>query len=264
MNLPNLCSQVAEISQLAADFIMKESAAFDRQKVEFKGLNDMVSYVDKEAEQMIVERLHKILPQAGFIAEEGTGTPIEGGLNWVIDPLDGTTNFIHGIPYFSVSIALVEQNTPILGVVNDCNHKAVFYGTKGGGAYCNGKPIFISPEMQLSQNLIVTGFPYNDFSRTQQYLQLFTDLMPACQSIRRMGSAALDLAYVACGRFGAFYEYNLKAWDVAAGTLLVREAGGRVTDFSGNDDCIFSRELLGAGHIHPEMLSRIQTYFGKS
>lgn len=262
MQLENLVKQVIDVSKEAGDFIRQERKSFDSDKIEYKGLNDMVSYVDKTAESIIVTRLEKILPEAGFITEEKTRNVVADRYNWIIDPLDGTTNFIHGVPSYSVSIALKEYDQLILGVVYEINLDECFYAWKDAPAYLNGKVIKVSRNPAVSSSLIATGFPYYDFGKQQAYIELFAELMKSCHGLRRLGSAAVDLAYTACGRFEAFYEYNLNPWDIAAGIVILQQAGGQVTNFKGGDEVLNSRELLATnGKITGEMLEIIQKYF---
>lgn len=263
MNLPPLTAQVITLSRSIAAFIRTESARFTEASVESKSLNNLVSYVDKGAEQRFVDGLAELLPEAGFIAEEGTG---ERGpeLNWVIDPLDGTTNFVHGIPCYCTSVALMRGDEALLGVVLEITRDECFSAWKGGGSYLNGTPIKVSDRRTLVESLLATGFPYDDFGREAQYMELLRALMHNSRGIRRLGSAAADLAYVACGRFEAFYEYGLNPWDVAAGALIVQEAGGTVTDFQGNGHYVFGEEIVASnGLIHPELIGPIGKFFGR-
>ncbi len=262
MPLQNIVTQVIALSKEAGAFIKQERSTFNQDKIEYKGLNDMVSYVDKTAEEMIVTGLEKILPEAGFITEEKTKNKIAERYNWIIDPLDGTTNFIHGLPVFSVSIALQEYGELVAGVVYEINLDECFYAWKGAPAYLNGKEIKVSNCPTISNSLIATGFPYYDFEKQPQYIELFTYLMKNCHGLRRLGSAAVDLAYTACGRFDSYYEYNLNAWDCAAGIVIVRQAGGEVVNFKGGDEVLETRELLATnGKMTGEMLEAIGNYF---
>lgn len=262
MQLQNITQQVIEIAKQAGEFIRQERKAFDPDKIEYKGLNDMVSYVDQTAERIIVEGLKKVLPESGFITEEKTTTIVGERYNWIIDPLDGTTNFIHGLPAYSVSIALKEYDELVAGVVYEINQDECFYAWKGAPAYRNGKEIHVSKNATVSTSLIATGFPYYDFSKQAQYIELFTELMKSSHGLRRIGSAAVDLVYTACGRFDAFYEYNLNAWDVAAGIVIVKQAGGDIVNFKGGSEVLEARELLASnGKITQEMLTAIQKYF---
>ena len=265
MDYELLCTQVLGVVRLAGNFIRKESMNFDSNKVEFKGLNDLVSYVDKQAEVILVENLAELLPGSGFITEEQTTVKRGEVYNWIIDPLDGTTNFIHGIPTYSVSVALYEDGKPVIGVVYEINRGELFYAYKGGAAYLNNKEIHVSNRNLVADTLLATGFPYYDFEKQPQYMALFTELMRKCHGLRRIGSAAVDLAYVACGRFDAFFEYNLNAWDVAAGAFIVQQAGGKVMNFSGGEEFIETRELLATNNrIDEELLIDIKKHFKAS
>ncbi|MDR6941524.1 inositol monophosphatase family protein [Mucilaginibacter pocheonensis] len=262
MELIKITNQVTEIAKQAGDFIRQERKTFAPDKIEYKGLNDLVSYVDKTAEKIIVEGLQKILPEAGFITEEKTTTTVGERYNWIIDPLDGTTNFIHGIPSFSVSIALKEYDELVAGVVYEINLDECFYAWKDAPAYLNGKEIRVSKNLTVADSLLATGFPYYDFGKQAAYIELFADLMKSCHGLRRLGSAAVDLAYTACGRFDAFYEYNLNSWDIAAGIVIVKQAGGQIVNFKGGAEVLDTRELLATnGNITEEMLATIQKYF---
>jgi len=262
MHLESLTSNVTEIAKQAGDFIRQERKNFSPDKIEYKGLNDLVSYVDKNAEKIIVAGLEKLLPEAGFITEEKTTTKTGERYNWIIDPLDGTTNFIHGVPTYSVSIALKEYDELVSGVVYEVNLDECFYASKDTPSYLNGNEIKVTNTDQLKASLIATGFPYYDFGKQGAYMGLFTELMRSCHGLRRLGSAAVDLVYTACGRFEAFYEYNLNAWDIAAGVLIVRQAGGEVVNFSGGNEVMNTRELLATnGKITKEMLGVIHKYF---
>lgn len=262
MDYELLCTKVIAITRLTGNFIRKEAMAFDANKIEYKGLNDMVSYVDKNAEKQLVRNLSKLLPEAGFITEEETVNTYGKDFTWIIDPLDGTTNFIHGIPTYSVSIALYEGNLPVIGVVYEINRGEMFYTYKGGPAFLNNKEIRVSNNSNLSQSLLATGFPYYQFDKQPQYMQLFTEMMQKCHGLRRIGSAAVDLAYVACGRFDAYFEYNLNSYDVAAGAYLVQQAGGIISNFAGGDEFIETRELLASnGKVTDEILQTIKKYF---
>lgn len=263
MLLPELCQKVIAITKTTGTFIRTEAQSFDRSKIEHKGLNDLVSYVDKQAEEQLVKELQQLLPEAGFITEEGTVTERAAEYNWIIDPLDGTTNFMHGLPLFSISIGLMQHSEIVLGVIYEVSHDECFYATKGGGAFCNEKPIRVSGIEKLADSLIVTGYPYTDFGKTDTYLQILKAYMQQSHGVRRLGSAAIDLAYVAKGIFEGFFEFNLNPYDVAAGVILVREAGGYVSMFTDNDgDPVFDREIVASnGRVHSEMLEVIAKYW---
>jgi len=264
VNLSHISEEVRKVTAHAQAFIMHEFKNFKRHKIENKGVNNLVSYVDREAERMIVAGLQKIMSEAGFIAEEGTGEKVENGYNWVIDPLDGTTNFVHGLPFISISVALMYHDQVLLGVINDMVHNDVFHAVKGEGAYLNTRKIEVSHTPKLADALVATGFPYEDFDRMPEYMNMLRDMMRSSHGLRRIGSAALDLCYLACGRFDAFFEYNLKPWDVAAGVLIVEEAGGIVTDFAGGNNYVFGRELVAANQfIHHEVLNMVAQNFSR-
>ncbi|MGB4291376.1 MAG: inositol monophosphatase family protein [Bacteroidales bacterium] len=264
MKLESLVPDVVKVAEKAAHFIMSEMEGFSPFDIEEKGANDFVSYVDRESERIISEGLQRLLPSAGIIAEEITTTQGDGKYRWIVDPLDGTTNFIHGVHPFSISIALEGEGELLAGVVYEASGREVFTAWKDGGAWLNGKRINVSSAVKLSDSLVATGFPYKDFSRLQEYLNLLGYLMKTTQGIRRMGSASLDLSYVACGRFDIFFEYSLKPWDVAAGTLIVREAGGTVTDFNGRKENITGEEIIASnGKVHPEILEIINKFMHK-
>jgi len=262
MDLSVLTNKVISLTKGVGEFIRGESQVFDREQIEYKGLHDMVSYVDKTAERDLVKGLAIILPEAGFITEEQTSTILSDEYNWIIDPLDGTTNFIHGVPAFSISIALQHKNELVLGVVYEINRKECFSAWKNGGAYLNGKRISVSNAPTIENTLLATGFPFYEFSKMEKYLNVLRVLMQKCHGLRRIGSAAVDLAYVACGRFDGYFEYNLNSYDIAAGMVLVREAGGQTFDFNGGNDCFARREIIATnGRISSELLEVIRKEF---
>lgn len=265
MNLNDLQENVITLCREVGAFMKAEQATFDLSKIEQKtSFNNLVSYVDKESEKRIVARLEKLLPGSGFIGEEGTHTESANGYQWIIDPLDGTTNFLHGLPIYSISIGLAKEGKMILGVVHEVSHGECFHAIAGQPAFCNGQEIRVSPVHSLSQSLLATGFPYYHTDKKDAYLEIIKTFLEQSHGIRRLGSAAIDLAYVACGRLEGFFEYNLNAWDVAAGGFLVQQAGGTVTDFRGGNDFLYGGELCASGHIHAEMLAIIQAHWGIS
>jgi myo-inositol-1(or 4)-monophosphatase len=261
MNYENINKKAIEIVKETGAFIRKEAQQFSSEKIEVKGLHNFVSYVDKGAEERLVTLLHKLLPEAGFIAEEGTASNNGETLQWVIDPLDGTTNFIHGLPPFSISVALMDGTDIKMGIVYEINLDECFYSSGNGNSWLNGQKISVSKASTLQDSLIATGFPYTDFHKMKPYLDSLEYLMKNTHGARRLGSAAVDLSYVACGRFDAFYEYSLKPWDVAAGAFIVQQAGGKVADFKGENNYIFGEELVSANAlIYNEFLNIIQRY----
>ncbi len=244
MNLENICQQVIDLTKSVGEFILSEKNNITHLNVEEKGSHDFVTYVDKTSEQKLVDELTKILPEAGFIAEEGTSVKKGDIYNWIIDPLDGTTNFIHGLTPFAISIALMENNKIILGVVHELGLDECFYAWKDSPAFLNGEIIKVSEKTKIADSLIATGFPYYDYKRIKPFLESLEYFMENSHGVRRLGSAATDLAYVACGRFEAFYEYSLSPWDVAAGAFIVQQAGGKVSDFKGENNYLFGKEII--------------------
>lgn len=259
--LAQLCTDVTILCKEVGTFIRTEAVGFSADKIEHKGLNDLVSYVDKAAEEQLVAGLQTLLPGSGFITEEGTIKQEFETYNWVIDPLDGTTNFIHGLPVYSIAVALMHHDELVIGVVYEINKDECFYAWKGSKAYLNGKEIRVSKNSTLGKSLIATGFPYTNFKGIDNYLSILKELMHVSHGVRRLGSAAVDLAYVACGRFDGFFEYNLNAWDVAAGALIVQQAGGKVCNFSGGAEFIEKREILASNAlVEPEMLGLLKGF----
>ncbi len=257
-----LCYQVCGAAKQAGLFIMQERKAFSMDKVETKTFNQLVSYVDKTAEEMLVEALQKIMPAAGFITEEATIATEQKEFMWIIDPLDGTTNFIHALPVFSVSIGLMQNNELLLGVVYECNRDEMFYAWQGSKAYLNNEVIYVKQNAELSKSLLATGFPYYDFEVMENYLSALRYLMVNTQGMRRMGSAAVDLAYTACGRFDGFFEYGLHPWDVAGGAFIVQQAGGKLSTFSGGNDYVFDKTLIASsGALYEPFYEVIKTHF---
>ena len=246
MNLEKLCTEVIGIVKDTGQFIAGERENFQLDAVEKKGKSDFVSYVDKEAEKQLVEKLHQLLPEAGFITEENTAGNQGETFKWIIDPLDGTTNFIHAIPPFAVSVALIQGDEIVLGVVYEITMDECFYAWKDGAAYLNGEIIQVSQAATTTDALIATGFPYYNFERLDGYIDAMSYFMQHAQGVRRLGSAATDLAYVAAGRFEAFWEHALHAWDVAAGVIIIRQAGGKVTDFNGGNDFLFGGQIVAS------------------
>jgi len=260
-DLKHICSEIEAAAGEAGSFILEESKRFDINRTEIKGLNNFVSYVDKGAEEILVKRLSILIPDAGFVTEEGTSEKIGLKYCWVIDPLDGTTNFLHGFHPYAISIALKEYDKIVAGVVYEVNGNEIFKAWKDGGAWLNGTRIYVSNAVKLADSLIATGFPYSDFGRLDRYMSCLAHFCKHTHGIRRLGSAAMDLAYVACGRFEAFYEYGLKPWDVAAGILLVREAGGKASDFSGNEKNLTGEEFLASNSlVYREILEVVNKF----
>ena len=267
MNLEIIAQKTIDIVKIAGEFIKIEATKFSSESIEYKAVNNVVSYVDKGAEEILVDGLRKILPEAGFITEEGTVEQSkENELNWIIDPVDGTANFVHGLPVYCVSVALVQNKKPIVGVILHLGTDELFWAWKDGGAMMKRgetetQNLKVSSAKTLSASLLATGFPYYQFEKQQQYLEILKELMQKTHGLRRMGAAAIDLAYVAMGRFEAFYEYNLQPWDMAAGILLIQEAGGYVTDFSGGENYLFGGDIVAGCEVQKELLAVIKSHW---
>lgn len=262
MNLEQTCTDVIDLCKQVGKYLEANVNQLSDDMITVKAHMDFVTQIDKEAERLLVDGLSLILPEAGYIAEEDTSTKVGDRFDWIIDPLDGTTNFIHGVIPFCISIALKDKDELVLGVIYDPLQKECFYAWNSGGAWLNGNPIKVSSKLKLNESLIATGFPYTDFSLIDEYMNSLRDFMTKTHGVRRLGSAAMDLAYVACGRFEAFYEYHLKPWDVAAGTVLIKEAGGTVCDFHARPNYLFGESYVGTnGVIHNEFMEIIQAHF---
>jgi myo-inositol-1(or 4)-monophosphatase len=223
--------------------------------IEFKGETDLVTEVDKECERLIVAGLHREFPAHDILAEENDYGATNAPYKWIIDPLDGTTNFAHGFPWFAVSIGLEVNGEVRLGVVYHSMLSEMFTAVKGGGAFLNGTPLHVSKRQPLRGALLATGFPYDPGPDRENNFANFVNFQQAARGVRRAGAAALDLAYVAAGRFDGFWEGLLKPWDMAAGQLLVEEAGGRVTNYDGELHSVYDHRIVASnGLIHGEML----------
>lgn len=227
-------------------------------EVEYKGEVDLVTEMDKRAEDGIIDDIKAAFPDHGILTEESAERKSDSRYRWIIDPLDGTTNYAHGFPIFCVSIALEDDGEVVLGVVFVPVLGELFTAEKGKGAFINGKPIKVSSTRELDKSLLATGFPYDIRNTEKNNLDNFRNFSLKAQAIRRAGSAAIDLSYVACGRFDGFWEMKLNPWDVAAASLIVSEAGGRLTDFSGGEFSIFGSECLATnGLVHGQMLETL-------
>lgn len=266
MSLPleQLTKKVTEACRQADQQIIqpiRQQADLQVKNKDNSGRN-FVTQADLDTEKFLKQTLNDILPGCGFIAEESFDGSITKELNWIIDPIDGTTNFMHNMPPFCISVALAFENDVQLGVIYDLFSKEVFYAWQGGGAWLNGKPITVSKTNTLRESLLVTGFPYEQGTHFDQWLSLFGNFLTKAQNVRRLGSAAIDMAYVAAGRFEAFYEYNLSPWDVAAGCIIVQEAGGKLSDFDGGSNYLFGKQIVCSnGMIHEQVLSELNRFF---
>ncbi len=244
----------------AAAIINRASTQTDLLTVHSKSPNDFVTEVDRAAEAAIVEVLRDAYPQHGILAEE-SGESGTSEFQWIIDPLDGTTNFIHGFPQYAISIALARNGVLEQAVVYDPTRNELFTASRGGGAFLNDRRIRVSKRVRLGESLIGTGFPYREFEHIDAYLATFRELTQKCAGIRRPGAAALDLAYVACARLDGFWEFGLKPWDMAAGALLIQEAGGLVSDLAGDADFMVSGNVVaGSPKVFAQLLSVVQAH----
>lgn len=263
VELEELILSVVEVVRRVGAYISSQKYKVSLEEANIKGRNELVTEIDRTAEQMLIDQLTK-LRKSEILSEEFNPHVDVRKVDscWIIDPLDGTTNYVHGLPFYAVSVALWQEGTLQLGVIYDVERRLVFYAWRGGGAWRNGKQIRVSSTERKQQWLIATGFPYQDFSRMRPYMQVFETLMRETQGVRRMGSAALDLAWTACGSFDGFYEYNLKPWDVAAGGIIIEEAGGRVSDFRGGSNWLMGREIVaGSPACHEYLLALCSKYF---
>jgi myo-inositol-1(or 4)-monophosphatase len=244
----------------AASIINRASLQLDLVTVQSKSPNDFVTEIDRAAEAAIIEVLRETYPQHGILAEE-SGESGQSEYQWIIDPLDGTTNFIHGFPQYAISIALARKGVLEQAVIFDPTRNELFTATKGSGAFLNDRRIRVSKRTRLNESLIGTGFPFREFDHIDPYLAIFRELAQKTAGIRRPGAAALDLAYVACGRLDGFWEFGLKPWDMAAGTLLIQEAGGLVSDLAGESDFLASGNVVaGTPKVFAQLLPVIQAH----
>lgn len=264
MVLESLLVEVRKVAANAGKYIVQERRGFSNASVQTKGgkVHDLVSYVDKTAESMILDKLIELEPSASIISEE-TNPSYASGLNWIVDPLDGTTNFVQSIPHYCVSIALAEGNDVLLGLVLEVNRSECFDAIGTKPSELNGQRIEVSKKARLEDTLVATGFSVKNHEELDKNLQLLRMWVEKTRGIRRLGSAALDLCYVANGTFDFFYETNLSAWDVAAGSLIVKNAGGEVTDFKGKNGFLFGNEIMASnGLLHRNFQEQISTAFG--
>lgn len=244
----------------AATVIQRASNNLDVLRVERKDHNDFVSEVDRAAEDAIVSTLLEAYPQHAILAEEG-GSRGNSEYTWIIDPLDGTTNFLHGFPQYAVSIALQHRDVITQAVVYDPNRNEMFTASRGGGAFLNDRRIRVSKTRELADALVATGFPFKQFGQLEAYLAMLKDVVQKSAGVRRPGAASLDLCYVAAGRFDAYWELGLKPWDIAAGSLLVQEAGGLVTDLLGEGDYLSSGDVVaGSPKVMGQLLQVLKPH----
>ena len=262
-NLHPMLNIAIKAARAAGAIINRASLDVDRLTVTSKGPNDFVTEVDQAAERIIIETLLSAYPDHAILAEE-SGRSMGSHTSdyvWIIDPLDGTTNFIHGFPQYAVSIALAFKGKVEQAVVYDPARNDLFYATKGRGAFMNDKRLRVSKRIRLADALIGTGFPFRKGDNFKRYMKIFEELMPLCAGLRRPGAAALDLCYVAAGWYDAFFETGLHPWDVAAGSLIVTEAGGLVGNFTGEADFLYQREVLaGSPKVYAQLVPILAPY----
>jgi myo-inositol-1(or 4)-monophosphatase len=253
--------RAVEAAKAGAEILLKYWQHLDRLDATLKGRHDWVSKADRESEDAIVKLLGAAFPGDSFLGEESGASGSGGDRTWIIDPLDGTSNYLQHFPVWSVSIALQEKGEMTVGVVYEPLRENVFVAEKGSGAFLNGKRLSISTRESIEGSFLATGFPFRAMEHVEKYVSIFRDVICVCKGVRRPGSAALDLAYTAAGVFDGFFELHLAPWDVAAGAVLVREAGGVVSDFSGGERFWERGNIIGAAPgVHRELLELIARY----
>ena len=257
IDINRIRNNVEQISRFTGEFLKEQQAQLHQSDIVLKGTRNFVTHVDTEAEKMLVEKLGELIPGATFLTEEGTVAYAEGRYTWIIDPLDGTTNYVHGDTPFSVSIALMKDKKIVLGVVYDPVADELYSATENGTAMLNNRPIKASIHNTLTNGYIGFGIPYSLDDRGEKILKNAMGQFRKC-SFRIKGSAAVEICNVACGRSDAYFHSGLSPWDVAAGTFILERAGGTCTDFSGGNNYVFNKELVASnGKIHQEIMDRI-------
>lgn len=252
-----------ESAQKAGILIKEKIGSITEEEINQKSFSDFVTKVDLECEKTIITHIKKHFPNHHIMAEESANDFEKADYLWIIDPLDGTTNFIHGFPFVAISIALMYKGELIIGLIHDPLRNETFYAEKGSGAFVNCFKITVSKTNEPHLSLIATGFPFRNKHYIEDYLKIFHKMLHSVNDIRRAGSAAIDLAYVACGRVDGFFEYALKPWDIAAGALLIKEAGGVVSDFDGNDKYLLTGDIIaGNPIIHKFLAGKIKEILG--
>ncbi|MEL6632522.1 MAG: inositol monophosphatase family protein [Bacteroidota bacterium] len=254
----SLDEPIQQLLRKVGTYILREFQHFDFSRVSYKGEKNPFTDVDVSADNMLRGACSQLIPGSDFINEELGETATDATYRWIIDPIDGTVNFMHGIPHFCISLALQKEGETIMGYIYQPVSDEMFHAKIGEGAFLNGNPLSVSTRPELQTAVVSTGFPYGTPAWKRDFLGMVMHVASQIQGLRRMGSAALDLAYVAAGRLDGFFEYKLNAWDVAAGGLIVKEAGGVVSDFSGEDNYIFSGELVASNpKIHTALLDAL-------
>lgn len=255
-------AEMVEIAEIGATSLMRHWRSLEHHQINEKSRNDLVSAADLASEKAIIGEINRRFPDHKVLSEEAGWSQSRGsGPTWIIDPLDGTTNFVHGIPQFAVSIGVAVDDRVEYGVILDPCRKDVFSAARGHGARWNGRPCLASRRESLEGALLATGFPFKAHRLLDPYLAIFRDVFLRCKAIRRPGAAALDLAYTACGLFDGFFEFQLSAWDIAAGSLLVEESGGTVTDMNGKGFFLDGGDVVcGSPGIHRELLEIVESH----
>ncbi|NWF97630.1 MAG: inositol monophosphatase [Nitrospirae bacterium] len=262
MKVDDFLNIAIESAMLAGDFIISKLGKLSISDISQKQISDFVTKVDTESEKIIINTIRKKYPSHAFYTEESIKDRNSNSYRWIIDPLDGTTNYIHQYPVFSISIALEYKGKIILGVIYDPMRKEIFTAIKGKGSFLNGEKINVSKINNLKYSLITTGFPFRNKQFIEYYLKLFKNIFLEVSDIRRAGSAAIDLAYIACGRCDGFFEIGLSPWDIAAGSIIIKEAGGVITGFGGGNDFLFYGNIIaGNPYIHKELLKETKKIF---
>jgi myo-inositol-1(or 4)-monophosphatase len=256
-----LIAKAKEAAQIGGEILLKGFRRLKKDQVRMKGAGDYVTELDHRSEEAIIRHIKQSFPDHRIHAEESGEDLTESRYRWYIDPLDGTTNYVHGVPVFSVSIAAAVDGEVVAGVVLDPTHKEMFWAVQGNGAFLNDDPIHVSNKQNLGESFLASGFPWRSKEYLELYLNSFRILFSESSGVRRMGSAAIDLSYTACGRFDGFWEMKLKPWDIAAGVLIVTEAGGLISDFRGGQEFMKSGNLLAANtNVFPEMLEVVKKH----
>jgi myo-inositol-1(or 4)-monophosphatase len=254
-----LLQTAVKAARLSGELISNSLGTLSRDDITAKKASDFVTRVDKESEDIIIKTISSTFPKHTFLAEESLNETSSGEYIWIIDPLDGTTNYIHEFPLFSVSIGLEHNGKMILGVILDPLRDELFTAEKGKGAYLNNHPIKASAVIELKESLLTTGFPFRRKDLIDPYLKLFKSLFNKISDMRRGGSAALDLAYLASGRCDGFFEIGLSPWDIAAGSILIKEAGGIISDFGGGEDYLITGNIVaGNPYLHARILTEVK------
>uniref|UniRef100_A0A7C6EMU9 Inositol-1-monophosphatase n=1 Tax=candidate division WOR-3 bacterium TaxID=2052148 RepID=A0A7C6EMU9_UNCW3 len=257
MDLNKILAKAIKIVVETGDYIYCLSNR--KKRISYKGAVNLVTQFDNIAQRKIVNYLKKEFPDYGILSEENISYDTHKKIKWLLDPLDGTTNFAHNLPIWAISIGLEVEADIVLGIVYDPTRKELFSAIKGRGSFLNGKKISVSKTKKLGKSLLVTGFPYDIRVSKENNLDYFARFCLTAQAVRRLGSAALDLCYTACGRFDGYWELKLSPWDQAAGSLILKEAGGKITDFKGKPFDIYGKEVLGTnGYIHRQMMEVLE------